>query len=93
MADTCPLRRSALDAGRVRARAAQVIGAVERWAAMGTPPVMASLGVRTRAAAEELTERLGADRYRQLHAQGGGMPVIDVIHRTRAVLLGQESRD
>lgn len=73
--------------------AAQVIGAVERWAAMGTPPVMAPLGVRTRAAAEELTERLGVDRYRQLHAQGGGMPVIDVVHRTRAVLLGQESRD
>ena len=60
---------------------------------MGASPVMASLGVGTPAAAEELTERPGDDLYRRLHAQCGGMPVIDVVNRTSAVLLGQESRD
>ena len=69
--------------------AAQVTGAVEQRAAMGAPPVMAPLGERTLAAQEELTGRLGADRYRELHAQGGALPVIDVVHRTRAALLGR----
>ncbi len=68
--------------------AAEVTGAVERRAALGSPPVTAPLRERTLAAAEALRTRLGAERYDQLHAEGGGAPVIDVVHRTRAVLLG-----
>jgi predicted ATPase/DNA-binding winged helix-turn-helix (wHTH) protein len=67
--------------------AAQVIGAVERRATMGTPPFIAPLRERTLSAAEELDGRLGEERFAELHDSGGAAPVADIVHRTRAELL------
>ncbi len=67
--------------------AAQVIGAVEKRATMGTPPVIAPLRERTLVAAEDLAARLGEARYGELHEVGGASRVADIVHRTRAELL------
>ena len=71
------------------ALAARVAGAVERRAALGTPPNMAPLRDRTLAVAEELARSLGEERYRELHAEGGDLPITDVVHTTRTALLGE----
>ncbi len=67
--------------------AAQVIGAVEKRAAMGGPPFVAPLRERTLVAADDLMARLGETHYQELHDEGGASPVADVVHRTRAELL------
>jgi predicted ATPase/DNA-binding winged helix-turn-helix (wHTH) protein len=85
----CVVALMAVDATEL---AAEVIGAVEKRASMGTPPVMAPLRERTLSAADELETRLGGERYAGLHGDGGEAPVADIVIRTRAELLRHVAR-
>jgi predicted ATPase/DNA-binding winged helix-turn-helix (wHTH) protein len=69
--------------------AAQLVGAIEAHATMGTPPVMVTLRdlvLRTRS---DLVVKLGTDHVAELHATGAALPVAEVVHRARQALLGR----
>ena len=70
------------------ALAAQVVGAIETRAVVGTPPVMAILRDRVLTTTDRLQTELGPDRYDELYRSGVDLPIADVVHRTRAALLG-----
>ena len=66
--------------------AAEVIGAIERHSTLGAPPVMPVLRSEVLDTADRLAADLGP-RYEELCAAGAELPVVDVVHRTRAALL------
>ena len=68
--------------------ACRLIGAIEERTAIGAPPVRATLRERMLRSQDELRSRVGAERYDELTAEGAGLPVVEVVHRTRAALLG-----
>ncbi|MEM9038140.1 MAG: winged helix-turn-helix domain-containing protein [Actinomycetota bacterium] len=78
----------ALDAIGQQELACQLTGAIERRATMGAPPVMSVLRDRMLERREALAAAVGAERFAELLEDGAELPVVDVVQRTRAALLG-----
>lgn len=76
-----------LDAIGQQDLAVLVIGAVEARILLGMPPVTAEARDRVLAVRADLRHRLGGGRFDELLATGNTMPVLDVVHRTRAALM------
>ena len=73
--------------------AAEVVGAIEAHAAIGSPPspkLFRDLAVETR---DSLPARLGADRSEELRSIGAARPLAATVHRTRRALLGLPVED
>ncbi len=66
--------------------ACRLVGSIEARTTFGAPPVMPVLRDRMLAARDDLRTRLGSDRYEELTAEGAALPIVEVVHRTRAAL-------
>lgn len=69
--------------------AAMVIGSTDRHVTYATTPLSAPQRDRALAVAADLRDRLGDERYEAMVAEGSSLPIADVVHRTRAALIGQ----
>jgi len=80
----------ALDRIGQREIAAQVLGAIEAHATMGSPPVMTTLRDLAFETRDSLTDQLGADRMEEQRMLGASMSVVAIVDLTRNALLGRE---
>jgi predicted ATPase len=67
--------------------AAELLGAIEQHSSVDSPPGMPSVLRTAVDARESLLERFGEDRAVELAAQGAGLPLAELVHRTRSALL------
>ncbi|MEJ7800563.1 MAG: hypothetical protein WKF60_08595, partial [Ilumatobacter sp.] len=69
--------------------AAEVLGAIEAHATLGSPPSMTSLRADAFDTRDSLPGKLGADHVQELRAIGALRPLAEIVQRTRSALLGQ----
>ena len=69
--------------------ALMVVGAIEAWATIGTPPVTVILRDVALDTRDRLVVQLGPEPSAELRRIGAGLPVAEVVHRTRQALLGR----
>ena len=68
--------------------AIELLGAIERHAMLGVPPMSNILQDLVFSTRDQLVESLGAERSGELLAAGAIRPVEDIVLRTRRALIG-----